>query len=237
MPTHQGQAFTQRAPIPAKPACEKPWRAHHTKAPCRSYFGSRSRTRGSGQRGGEGERIDFREATEAIRQVIAFARSLPHVTNNRRNVERRIRQHETQRTESGTSTTSSSQGHSPIPQPPKPQPPPGVGAYRPPMLRDPPPHLDSDVAPEDSAMFTVSAHGVDSHCKAAKPSRDVSCADSPTQPAVGPDLDLSQENSKKSEKIPENSEKNSGNSQSTSYGDILDPTLHAIALAPPPLSC
>ena len=95
MPTHQGQACTQRAPIPAKPAWEKPWRAHHTKAPCRSYFGSRSRTHGSGQRRGEGERIDFCEAAEAIHQVITFVRSLPHVTNNRRNVERQIRQHET----------------------------------------------------------------------------------------------------------------------------------------------
>ena len=57
MPTHQEQACTQRAPVPAKPAWEKPWRAHHTKAPCRSYFGLRSKTRGSGQRGGERERI------------------------------------------------------------------------------------------------------------------------------------------------------------------------------------
>ena len=138
-------------------------------------------------------------------------------------------------TESSTSTTSSSRGHSPTPQLPKPLPPPGVSAYRPPMLQDPPPHLDMDIAPKASAAFTLSAHGVDSHCKAAKPSRDVSCADSSTQPAVGPDLDLSQENSKKSEKIPENSEKNSGNSQDTSYGDILDPTLHGSG--PPPLSC
>ena len=101
------------------------------------------------------------------------------------------------------------------------------------MRRDPPPHLNLDVTPEDSAVFTVSAHRVDSHCKAAKPSCDVSCADSLTQPTVGLDLDLSQENSKRSEKIPENSEKIIGNSQSTSYGDILDPTLHALALALP----
>ena len=74
--------------------------------------------------------------------------------------------------------------------------------------------------------FTLSAHGVDSHCKAAKPSHDVSCADLSTQAAVGLDLDLSQENSKTFEKIPENF-------QSTSYGDILDPTLHALALALP----
>ena len=46
-------------------------------------------------------------------------------------------------------------------------------------------------------------------------------------------MDLSQENSKKSEKIPKKSEKNSGNPQDTSYGDILDPTLHALALALP----
>ena len=119
MPTHQGQAFTQRAPIPAKPAWEKPWRAHHTKAPGRSYFRLRSRTHGSGQRGGEREKMDVREAAEAIRQVIVFARSLPHVTNNRRNVERWIQQRETRQAESGTSTTSSSRGHSPIPQLPK----------------------------------------------------------------------------------------------------------------------
>ena len=141
MPTHQGQAFTQRAPIPAKPAWEKPWRAHHTKAPCRSYFGLRSRTRGSRQRGGEREKMDSREAVEAIHQVIMFAWSLPHVMNNCRNVERQIQQCKTQRAESGTLTTLSSCGHSPILQPPKPLPPPGVGAYHPPMLRDPPPHL------------------------------------------------------------------------------------------------
>ena len=81
--------------------------------------------------------------------------------------------------------------------------------------------------------FTLSAHGVDSHCKATKPSHDISCTDSLTQPVVGPDLNLSQENSKKSEKIPKKSEKNSGNPQDTSYGDILDPTLHALALALP----
>ena len=101
------------------------------------------------------------------------------------------------------------------------------------MLRDPPPHLNLDITPEASAAFTLSAHGVDSHCKAMKPSRDISCTDSSTQPVVGPDLDLSQENSKKSEKIPKKSEKNSGNPQDTSYGDILDPTLHALALALP----
>ena len=94
------------------------------------------------------------------------------------------------------------------------------------MLQDPPLHLDSDIAPEASTAFTLSAHGVDSHCKAAKPSRDISCTDSSTQPVVGLDLDLSQENSKKSKKIPKNS-------QDTSYGDILDPTLHALALALP----
>ena len=83
------------APIPAKTAWEKPWRAHHMKAPCCSYFRSRLRTRGSGQGGGERERIDFHEAVEAVCQVIVFARSLPHVTNNHRNAEHRIRQRET----------------------------------------------------------------------------------------------------------------------------------------------
>ena len=185
--------------------------------------------------------MDFRKATEVIRQVITFAQSLPHVMNNHRNMERWIWQCETRRAKPGTSTTSLSHGHSPIPQPPKALPPPGVSAYHPPMLRDPPLHLDSDVAPKDSMAFTLSAHRVDSHCKAAKPSRDISCTDSSTQvisrsyceAAVGPDLDLSQENSKIFKTIPENSEKNSGNSQSTSYGDILDPTLHTLALALP----
>ena len=129
----------------------------------------------------------------------------------------------------------------PAPQPLKPLLPPGVGTYRPPMLQDLPLHLDSNVTPKASAVFTPSAHGVDSHCKATKPSHDISCADSSTQvisqsyceAAVGPDLDLSQENSKRIKTTPEISEKNSGNSQSTSYGDILDPTLHALALALP----
>ena len=39
--------------------------------------------------------MDFCEAAEAIRQVIVFAQSLPHVTNNRQNVEHRIWQRET----------------------------------------------------------------------------------------------------------------------------------------------
>ena len=89
--------------------------------------------------------------------------------------------------------------------------------------------------------FTPSAHGVDSHCKAAKPSWDVMYIDLLTQvisqsyckAAVGPDLDLSQENSRKIKRIPKISENNSGNSQFTSYSDILDPTLHALALALP----
>ena len=162
-----------------------------------SKDGNRARSSRREERG-----MDFHEAMEAIRQVIVFARSLPHVMNNRRNAERRIRQRETRRARSGTSTTSSSCGHSPIPQALKPLPPPGVGAYRPPMLQDPPLHLDSDIAPKASMAFTLSAHGVDSHCKAAKPSRDISCTDSSTQPTVGPDLDLSQENSKKFNKKP-----------------------------------
>ena len=39
--------------------------------------------------------MDFHEAMEAIRQVIVFAQSLPHVMNNHRNVERWIQQRET----------------------------------------------------------------------------------------------------------------------------------------------
>ena len=134
--------------------------------------------------------------------MIAFVQSLPHMTNNCRNVEHQIWQCKTRQAKSGTSTTSSSCGHSPIPQLPKPLPPPGVGAYHPPMLQDLPPHLDSDIAPEDSPVFTLSAHGVDSHCKATKPSRGVSCTDSSTQAAVGLDLDLSQEDSKNFKKFP-----------------------------------
>ena len=100
VPTHQGQTFTQRGPIPAKPAWEKPWRAHHTKGPCHSYFGLRLKNHSSGPKGGERERMDFRKATEAIHQVITFVQSLPHMTNNCRNAECWIRQHETWRAES-----------------------------------------------------------------------------------------------------------------------------------------
>ena len=39
--------------------------------------------------------MDFREAAEAIHQVITFAWSLPHVMNNHRNAECRIWQRET----------------------------------------------------------------------------------------------------------------------------------------------
>ena len=210
------------------------------KAPCHSYFGSRSRNHGSGQRGGERQRIDFCEATQVIEHVIAFTRSLLHMMNNCQNTECQIKQCENRRTGSGSLTTPL-WSQSPIPQLLKPLPPPGVGAYHPPMIQDLPLHLNSNVAPKASAAFTPSAHRVDSHCKAAKPSHDVLCADSLTQvilqsyceAAVGLDLDLSQENSEQIEKIPENSEKISGNSQSTSYGDILDPTLHSLALALP----
>ena len=133
--------------------------------------------------------------------MITFAQSLPHVMNNRQNVEHRIKQCENRQT---SSTFSSSQSQSPIPQPPKPLPPPGVSTYHPPMLWDLPPHLDSSITPEASMAFTPSAHGVDSHCKATKPSHDISNADSLTQvvswnyckAAVGPDLDLPQEISK-----------------------------------------
>ena len=83
--------------------------------------------------------MDFREAAEAIRQVIAFAWSLPHVTNNRRNTECQIQQRETRQAESCQSTTSQEQESrlSPIPLPP-----PGVGTYRPLMLHEAPPHLE-----------------------------------------------------------------------------------------------
>ena len=162
MPTHQGQTFTQRAPITAKPAWEKPWRAHHMKAPCCSYFRSRSRNRGSGQRGGERERIDFREATQVIEHMIMFTQSLPHVMNNHQNAKRRIKQHENQWTSSDSLTTSL-WSQSRIPQLPKPLPPPGVGTYRPPMLRDLPLHLNLNIAPKASMAFTPSAHRVDGH--------------------------------------------------------------------------
>ena len=101
-------------------------------------------------------------------------------------------------------------------------------------------------SPDADAMLAAAhtptwlTHGVDS-CKAPTPFFSITYADSLTQvvscsyckAAVGPDLDLSQDNSKRIKKIPNNSEKYSGNSQFTSYGDILDPTLHALALALP----
>ena len=51
-----------------------------------TYLGSWDRNRVRSSRREE-RGMDFREAAEAIRQVIAFARSLPHVTNNRRRSE------------------------------------------------------------------------------------------------------------------------------------------------------
>ena len=95
VPTHQGQTFTQRGPIPANPTWEMPWRAHHTKGPCHLHFRLRSKNHSSGQKGGERERMDFHKAVEVIHQVIAFARSLPHMMNNHQNVEHRIWQCET----------------------------------------------------------------------------------------------------------------------------------------------
>ena len=161
VPTHQGQTFTQRGPIPAKPAWEKPWRAHHTKGPCCSYSGLRSKNHSSRQKGGERERMDFREAAEAICQVIMFARSLPHVMNNSWNTERQIQQHETQQAESCQLTTSWEQdpwlSELLRTQPPVssatsshqtrdlsliPLPRSGANAYQPPMLCKQPPHLN-----------------------------------------------------------------------------------------------
>ena len=55
------------------------------------------------------DRVDFHEAAEVIRQVIAFTQSLTHVTNNRRNTEHWIWQHKTQQAESCQSTTSCEQ--------------------------------------------------------------------------------------------------------------------------------
>ena len=91
-------------------------------------------------------------------------------------------------------------------------PPPGVSAYCPPMLRDQPPHLSSmtlcsGAAPEASAAFTPSAHGVDSHCEATKPSSGTNLIDASAQVdslslAIDPDMEISQENHKKSKKSP-----------------------------------
>ena len=161
VPTHHGQTFTQRGPIPANPTWEKPWRAHHTKGPCRSYFGSRLKSHSSGQKGGERDRVDFCKAAEVIHQVIVFTQSLPHMMNNRRNVERWIWQWEIRQSKSRQSTTSQ-ELEPQLPELPRTQPPvssatsscqtqdlslvplphPGANAYRPPMLCKQPPHLN-----------------------------------------------------------------------------------------------
>ena len=88
--------------------------------------------------------MDFREAMEAICQVIAFAWSLPHVTNNRWNAECWIWQRGTQQAELRQSTMSQEW------LPPISLPPPGVGTYRPPMLCEQPPHLDLVTGNPDS---------------------------------------------------------------------------------------
>ena len=89
---------------------------------------------------------------------------------------------------------------------------------------------------------------VDSHCGVATPICIIIPIDastqvdfpSPGEEAIDPDMEISQENPQKIKNIPKNSERNSENpeeipqnSQPTSYGDISDPILHALALALP----
>ena len=125
--------------------------------------------------------------------MIAFAWSLPHMMNNCQNAECQIRQCESQWTGSASSTMTPS----PQPQLLKPLPPSGAHMYHPPVLQDHLPHLNLETRHPDAML--VAAH-------APTPSHGITYADLLTQviscsyckAAVGPDLDLSQENSKKS---------------------------------------
>ena len=199
-------------------------------------------------------------------QVIAFAQSLPRYTNNHANAERRIQQREIRRDDTGSRATTSPWAQSSEVLPPSraitdrrswtlsptPLPPPGVGAYHPPMLREAPPHLEFESPHSGAALAaapsTPPVAEVDSCCRVTTPIPIAIPIDASTQAefpslgeeAVGPDMEIPQENPQKiekipqnSEKIPENSEEIPKNSQSTSYGDISDPILHALALALP----
>ena len=165
--------------------------------------------------------MDLHEAAKAIDCVIEFARTLPRWTNNRMNAERRIRQRETRRAESRQSTMSQEQElrRSPVPLPP-----PGVGAYRPPMLREAPPHLKFEATRSGTALAaapsTPSVHEVDSCCRGATAVPIVNLADASTQtnmeiPPINP-----QKYPENSEKSTEKSEKSLENSGNTSYGNI-----------------
>ena len=133
--------------------------------------------------------VDFKEAARAIRKVIDFACALPRRTNNHMNAECQIQQREIRRAESCQSTTSREQEPrlSPIPLPP-----PGVRAYRPPMLRKAPPHLE----------FKATCLGA---TLAAAPVPVSNLADASTQT----NMEIPPINSKKS---PEHSEKSTENS-------------------------
>ena len=111
------------------------------------------------------------------------------------------------------------------------------------MLREAPPHLEFK-SPCSGATLAAAPSTVteaDSCCRVATPVHVASPVDASTQAeflsldkeAVDPDMEIPQENPQKIEKIPENSEEIPQNSQSTSYGDISDPILHALALALP----
>ena len=162
------------------------------KSPCRSYFGSRSKNHSSGQKGGERDRVDVHEAAEAIRQVIAFAQSLPHVTNNRRNAERWIWQRETQRAKSCQLTMSWEQeprlSELLWTQPPVssatsscqtwdlsliPLPRPGANAYRPPMLCKQPPHLNLVTRNSDSVTTHQNTTAATATCPNSEKSLDI----------------------------------------------------------------
>ena len=79
------------------------------------------------------------------------------------------------------------------------------------MLQDQPPHLSlmtlcSGITPEASVAFIPSAHGVDSHCEAMKPSSGTNLIDASAQAdslslAIDPDMEISQENHKKLKKL------------------------------------
>ena len=172
-------------------------------------------------------RIDYHEAAEAMCQVIAFAQSLPHYTNNRANAECQIQQREIRRDDTGSRATTSPWAQSSEVLPPSraitdcrlqtlsptPLPPPGVGAYHPPMLHEAPPHLEfesphSGAAPA-AAPSTPPVAEADSCCRVATPIPIAIPVDASTQAefpslgeeAVGPDMEIPQENPQKIKKI------------------------------------
>ena len=101
-----------------------------------TYLGKSTWAPNGNPRRGMFTNVNLCKAAEAIEHVIAFMKMLPK-TDNSANVKHRIWQWQ-----SWLAKPLGTQSTSPAPLPPVSLPPPGVGAYRPPMLHEQPPHLD-----------------------------------------------------------------------------------------------